>query len=99
MLTVHHLNNSRSQRVLWMLEELGVPYDVRRYERDPKTGWFVGECFSAADIQMSFPLEATTARGTAPGQWPAIADFLQRIHARDAYQRALARGGPYELLS
>ena len=223
MLTVHHLNNSRSQRVLWMLEELGVPYDVRRYERDPKTmlapaelrqvhplgkspvvtdgdltlaesgaiieylaerygqgrlapprdtperlrwtywlhyaegsampplllklvalriasapmpffvrpiarkisdtlqssfvdpqlrlhfdyvndaltktGWFVGECFSAADIQMSFPLEAATARGNASGQWPAIADFLQRIHARDAYQRALARGGPYELLS
>jgi glutathione S-transferase len=37
MLTVHHLNNSRSQRVLWLLEELGVPYDIKRYERDPKT--------------------------------------------------------------
>jgi hypothetical protein len=37
MLTVHHLNNSRSQRVLWLLEELGVPYEVKRYERDPKT--------------------------------------------------------------
>ena len=37
MLIVHHLNNSRSQRVLWLLEELGVPYDIKRYERDPKT--------------------------------------------------------------
>src|ERR1700687_5608023 len=37
MLTVHHLNNSRSQRVLWLLEELGVPYEVVRYQRDAKT--------------------------------------------------------------
>src|SRR5271165_3829143 len=37
MIIVHHLNNSRSQRVLWLLEELGVPYEVARYERDPKT--------------------------------------------------------------
>jgi glutathione S-transferase len=37
MLTVHHLNNSRSQRVLWLLEELGLAYEVVRYQRDPKT--------------------------------------------------------------
>ena len=37
MLTVHHLNNSRSQRVLWLLEELGVPYEIVKYQRDPKT--------------------------------------------------------------
>src|SRR5271169_6281051 len=37
MVIVHHLNNSRSQRVLWLLEELGVPYEVKRYERDAKT--------------------------------------------------------------
>src|SRR5579863_8316126 len=37
MITVHHLNNSRSQRVLWLMEELGVPYEVKRYERDAKT--------------------------------------------------------------
>ena len=37
MITLHHLNNSRSQRVLWLLEELGVEYDVKRYERDPAT--------------------------------------------------------------
>ena len=37
MITVHHLNNSRSQRILWLLDELGVPYEVKRYERDAKT--------------------------------------------------------------
>ena len=37
MITVHHLENSRSQRVLWMLEELGVPYDVIRYQRNKQT--------------------------------------------------------------
>src|ERR1035438_10600585 len=37
MITVHHLNNSRSQRVLWLLEELGVPYEIKKYQRDPKT--------------------------------------------------------------
>ncbi|WP_118184881.1 glutathione S-transferase [Paraburkholderia phosphatilytica] len=222
MLTVHHLNNSRSQRVLWLLEELGVPYEIVRYQRDPQTmlappelsavhplgkspvitdgsntiaesgaiieylverygngqfappagtperlrytywlhyaegsampplllklvasrianarmpffakpiarkiagtlqssfidpqlalhltyidetlratGWFVGDAFSAADIQMSFPLEAASARGGAGKQYPHIAAFNERIHARPAYQRALERGGPYELL-
>ena len=222
MLTVHHLNNSRSQRVLWLLEELGVPYEIKRYERDPKTmlappelravhplgkspvitddgltiaesgaiveylidrygqgrfapkpgtperlrytywlhyaegsampplllklvalriasapmpffarpiarkiaatlqagfidpqlklhlgyidkelsatGWFVGNDFTAADVQMSFPLEAATARGGMAGQIPAITGFLKRIHARPAYQRALERGGKYDIL-
>jgi glutathione S-transferase len=37
MITVHHLNNSRSQRVLWLLEELGIPYEIKCYERDPET--------------------------------------------------------------
>ena len=37
MIVVHHLNNSRSQRVLWLLEELGVPYDIKYYQRDAKT--------------------------------------------------------------
>lgn len=62
-----------------------------------RTGWFVGDGFSAADIQMSFPLEAATARGSG-GQYPAIARFLDTIHARPAYRRALERGGPYDLL-
>jgi glutathione S-transferase len=63
------------------------------------TGWFVGNEFSAADVQMSFPLEAAAARGGANANIAAIQGFLERIHARPAYQRALERGGKYELLS
>tara|TARA_R110002073_G_scaffold8772_1_gene46949 strand:+ start:201 stop:863 length:663 start_codon:yes stop_codon:yes gene_type:complete len=217
MIIVHHLENSRSQRVLWLLEELGLDYEVKRYERNPetmlappelyaihplgkspvigedgiivaetgaifeyirdthgagdlavapgsaaaravsywlhyaegsamnpllmklvftqlpnrapllmkplvksvaskaltgfvdprvaehvayweealaKTGWFAGDKMTLADIMMSFPLEAAAARGGA-GALPNIAAFLERIHARPAYQRALQRGGPY----
>ncbi len=220
MITLHHLNNSRSQRVLWLLEELGLPYEVKRYERDAKTmlappelaavhplgkspvivddgqtiaesgaiieylieryghgrlapapgtperlrytywlhyaegsamppllltlvfdkvrtapmpffvrpvaraiadgatkafigpqvnrhldyidaelgksTWFVGDTFSAADIQMSFPLEAAVARGLAKSR-PHLAEFVRRIEARPAYQRALQQGGPFTL--
>ncbi len=223
MITLHHLENSRSQRVLWLLEELGVPYEVKRYRRDPKTmyappelarvhplgkspvitegdatvaesgaiveylldehdregrlrpppgtperrrytywlhfaegsamppllmklvfdqvrkakvpffikpvvrgvadkvtqsfiapnlarqfrfmedelatrPWFAGEAFSAADIQMSFPLEAAAARGGLGDDFPKLMDWLQRIHARPAYQRALQAGGPYRII-
>lgn len=216
MLTVHHLNNSRSQRVLWLLEELGVPYEIRHYARDRKTmlappelkqihplgkspvvtdgdltlaetgaiieylvekygagqlrptdeagllrwrywlhyaegsampplllslvvtripygaprilrpilgpvmkrvatsfvdpqlanhasywetalgesGWFVGDTFSAADVMMSFPVE-TGAKRIGYAERPRLTRFLQRIHARPAYARALERGGPY----
>ncbi|WP_019142625.1 glutathione S-transferase [Noviherbaspirillum massiliense] len=222
MITVHHLNNSRSQRVLWLLEELGLDYQIKRYERDPKTmlapaslrevhplgkspvitdgaltlaesgavmeylverygkgslvpapgtpeklrytywmhyaegsampplllklvfdriergpmpflvkpvaraiaarakssfiapqiarhldyleaeigkeGWFAGKEFTAADIQMSFPLEAAAARAGLNESRPQLMDFLKRIHARPAYRRALERGGEYQLL-
>jgi glutathione S-transferase len=221
VITVHHLNNSRSQRVLWLLEELQLPYELRRYERDRKTmlappelkevhplgkspvitdegvtvaesgaiveyvleqhgqgrlipaagtperrrftywlhyaegsamppllmklvfdrletapmpffvkpiargiaakvkgqfigpqikqhldylegelsqrPWFAGEDFSAADIQMSFPLEAAAARGGLDASRPKLMGFLERIHGRPAYQRALQRGGVYAL--
>ncbi|HYB99932.1 MAG TPA: glutathione S-transferase [Candidatus Limnocylindrales bacterium] len=221
MIVVHHLNNSRSQRVLWLLEELDVAYEVRRYERDAQTmlappslkavhplgkspvitdgpntvaesgaiieyiverygngrlipppgtpqrlrytywlhyaegsampplllslvfsrvkeapmpffvkpvargiadrvmsqfvgpqldlhlgymddelaerAWFAGEEFTAADVQMSFPIEAAAARASAAA-YPRLQAFLDRIHARPAYQRALAKGGPYELM-
>jgi glutathione S-transferase len=220
MVVVHHLNNSRSQRVLWLLEELGVPYEVKRYERDaksmlappallaihplgkspvitdgeivlPESGaiieylvdtygngrlkppagsaqrlkylywmhyaegsampplllrlvfnrvannpapwpisaiarriattvdksfiepnltrhlnfmeaelnaqtWFAGEDFTAADVQMSFPLEAAASRGGLNASRPKLMAFLERIHARDAYKRALERGGRYD---
>lgn len=204
MIRVHHLNNSRSQRVLWLLEELNQPYEVVRYQRNkltmlapdelkrihplgkspvieddglilaetgliveymverygpdllparqdelywryrywlhyaegsampqlllklfvdklgvlalPARGivtrqlklhldyleaeinpgpWFLGEHFSAADIMLSFPLEAARARAGLDETRPKLLDFLKRIHARPAYQRALERGGSY----
>ena len=223
MITVHHLNNSRSQRVLWLLEELEIPYEIVHYQRDPKTmlappslravhplgkspvvttddgltlaesgaivetvieryghgrlapaagspealryrywlhyaegsamppllmklvfdriekskmpffakpiarsiaakakagfvtpnitshldfmegelgksEWFAGDAFTGADIQMSFPVEAAATRGGLDASRPRLMAYLQRIHARPAYQRALERGGPYGLL-
>jgi glutathione S-transferase len=222
MIVVHHLNNSRSQRVLWLLEELGVLYEIKPYQRDRKTmlappelravhplgkspvisdgaltlaesgaileyladrhgagrlapppgsperlrytywmhfaegsamppllmklvfdriksapmpffvkpiarkiadqalnsfvvpnlernldfiegelkksEWFAGPQFSAADVQMSFPLEAARARGGLDERRARLMEFLKKIHSRPAYQRALERGGKYELL-
>lgn len=221
MITVHHLNNSRSQRVLWLLEELGVEYRIQRYERDAKTmlappalravhplgkspvitdegraiaesgaiieylverygqgrlipppgtderrrytywlhyaegtlmplmvmtllfnrierapwpvrpiarlissqvrrgylgpnieanlnfletelrksTWFAGEELTAADVQMSFALEAAATRGGLDGRRPKLKAFLERVQMRPAYRRALEKGGPYKLLS
>jgi glutathione S-transferase len=127
MIVVHHLNNSRSQRILWLLEELGLEYEIKKYRRDAKTmlappelravhppqirqhlaflegelgkrTWFAGDDFSAADIQMSFPLEAAAARGGLDGQYPYLVAFLDKIHARPAYRRALERGGQYDFV-
>lgn len=219
MITVHHLNDSRSQRILWLLEELGVPYEIKKYQRDPTTllappellqihplgkspiitddelvlaesgaiieylverygngrlvppagtaeslryrywlhfaegsampplvmklvlarvatspmpffakpvargiakkvnaafvdpniqrqldfmeaelgkhDWFAGSEFTAADIQMSFPLEAAAQRAGLDARRPNLMAFLQRIHARPAYRKAIERGGPY----
>jgi glutathione S-transferase len=227
MLTVHHLDNSRSLRVLWMLEELGLAYELKQYARDPKTmlappelrqvhglgkapvlqdgtrvlaesgaildyladsydservlspaplpagsdermayrywlhyaegsamppmlltlvmsrirnapmpffakpiaraiadkaekgfvgpqrrlhldwmeqrlaasPWFAGKRFTAADIQMSFPIQAAASRGDGLADKPALRSFLQRIEQRPGYQRAVARGGSLEALS
>jgi glutathione S-transferase len=60
-----------------------------------RSPWFAGPEFSAADIQMSFPLEAASQRAGLDASRPKLWAWLQRIHARPAYQRALARGGPY----
>ena len=64
-----------------------------------KQPWFAGPEFTAADIQMSFPVEAAAARAGLDARRPRLMDFLSRIHARPAYQRALERGGPFELMS
>ncbi len=63
-----------------------------------RSAWFAGDDFTAADIQMSFPLEAAASRGGLDASRPKLTAFLDRIHARPAYKKALERGGPYELL-
>jgi len=60
--------------------------------------WFAGPEFTVADIQMSFPVEAAATRAGLDASRPRLMDFLARIHARPAYQRALERGGPFELM-
>ena len=59
-----------------------------------KSEWFAGDAFTAADIMMSFPVEAAAERAGA-GDRPHIKAWLERIHRRPAYRRALDRGGPY----
>ena len=64
-----------------------------------KNKWFGGEEFTAADIQMSFPVEAAFWRGGATAHaYPKLSSFLDRLRARPAFQRALDSGGPYDLL-
>jgi glutathione S-transferase len=63
-----------------------------------KTAWFAGPEFTAADIQMSFPLEAAVSRGGLDSKRPKLMAFLDRIHSRPAYQKAIERGGKYQLL-
>jgi glutathione S-transferase len=60
--------------------------------------WFVGDDFTAADVQLSFPIEAAAARGGLSASRPRLMDYLQRIRALPAYQRAIERGGEYELM-
>lgn len=61
------------------------------------SGWFAGERFTAADIQMSFPVQAAAARGGGLEAYPKLRSFIERIEARPAYQAALKKGGPFEL--
>lgn len=71
----------------WIESELG------------KSTWFAGDELSMADIQMSFPVEAAVMRAGGDGKRPRMAAFVERIHARDAYKRAIEKGGPFEILS
>ena len=67
----------------WLEDELGG--------RD----WFAGDQFTAADIMMSFPLEAARSRAGLGDEYPNLIDWLESIHARPAYAAALQKGGPY----
>ena len=58
-----------------------------------RSDWFVGSDLTAADIQLSFAIQAALMYGL--DAFPNLARFLDRVHARPAYKRALERGGPY----
>ena len=67
MITVHHLNNSRSQRVLWLLEELGIPYEIKKYQRDAKT------MLAPPELQKVHPLGKSPGSPTTARQSPSPA--------------------------
>lgn len=73
MLTVHHLNNSRSQRVLWLLEELGTPYEIVKYERDPKTMLAPPELMKVHPLGKS---PVITDGGTTVAESGAIIEYI-----------------------
>jgi len=83
MITVHHLNNSRSQRILWLLEELGLPYEVKRYQRDPKTNLAPPELKAINPLGKSPVIEdgALVLIESA-----AIIDYLIRRHGKGRLQ-------------
>jgi glutathione S-transferase len=62
-----------------------------------KSDWFAGPEFTAADVQISFALEAAASRSGLDRRWPRLMGWLDRVHARPAYVRAVERGGPYTL--
>jgi glutathione S-transferase len=87
-----------SRQTLTMLVDPQLKQHMAFWEEElSKSEWFAGNEFTAADIQMSFPLEAAAARGGREQGHPKAMAFLERIHARPAYQRALEKGGPYSV--
>ena len=75
MLTVHHLNNSRSQRIIWLLEELGVDYQIKTYQRDPVTN------LAPSELEAVHPLGKSpvlTDEGITVIESGAIIDYLLR---------------------
>jgi glutathione S-transferase len=64
-----------------------------------KCQWFAGDAFTAADIQMSYPIEAAAARVGIDAKRPRLKAFLARIRDRQAYRRAVARGGAHEIVA
>lgn len=92
MLVVHHLNNSRSQRVLWLLEELGVPYEVKRYERDAKT------MLAPPELRAIHPLGKSpviTDDGKTIAETGAIVEYIIETHGQG--RLIPAAGGPERL--
>ena len=110
MITVHHLENSRSLRILWLLEELGIPYDIKHYKRDPRTSLAPPELLAIHPLGKAPVITddgVTLAESGAIIEYlvdryaatmPNIQRFLGRIHERPAYRRALEKNGKLEIL-
>ncbi len=85
MIVVHHLNDSRSQRVLWLLEELGAPYEIRHYARDAKTRLAPPELLAVHPLGKSPVIEDGAQKVLESG---AIVDYLIRHHGGGRLQPA-----------
>ena len=104
MITVHHLGVSQSERIVWLCEELAIPYTLKRYDRDATTRLAPpdykalhprGIAPVIADIMMLFPLSTMRAfahRDLSP--LPHLKAYMQRIGERSAYRRAMEKGDP-----
>ena len=82
MITLHHLENSRSQRILWLLEELGVEYEIKRYERDPKTN------LAPPSLKAIHPLGKSpviTDNGKTIAESAVIIDYLINTYGKDRF--------------
>ena len=77
MITVHHLNNSRSQRILWLLEELELPYEIKFYKRDPATNLAPPELEAVHQLGKS---PVVTVDGRIIAESGAIVDYIVRRH-------------------
>ena len=86
MIVVHHLNDSRSQRVLWLLEELGLHYEIRAYQRDATTRLAPPELQAVHPLGKSPVLEDDGLKVIESG---AIVDYLIRRHGAGRLQPAL----------
>ena len=81
MLTLHHLNDSRSQRILWLLEELGTPHEIKRYQRDATTRLAPPELTAVHPLGKS---PVITDGGLTIAESGAIVDYIIRTYGKGA---------------
>jgi glutathione S-transferase len=93
MIIVHHLNDSRSQRILWLLEELNVPYEIKRYQRDAQTRLAPPELKAVHPLGKS-PVITDTDNGRVIAESGAIIDYILRRHGNGRLQPNLASAVP-----
>ena len=93
MLTLHHLNDSRSQRILWLLEELGLPYEMKRYQRDATTRLAPPELTAVHPLGKSPVITDGDVRIAESG---AIVDYIIRRYGKGAMMPA-AGSADYEV--